>query len=141
MTHIVVTAKHASRVIFTYAVLHAVQYFRIVVVLREGRSCFKCRPDRGVPVRSMLGPSCPATLPSGPTSMPIDRSFIAVRRRRRRRRRFYASAARRLIIARALIVGCGHKKRHASGNATVVDYARCSDACLVTFTEQSHFLA
>ena len=73
--------------------------------------------------------------------MPIDRSFIAVRRRRRRRRRFYASAARRLIIARALIVGCGHKKRHASGNATVVDYARCSDACLVTFTEQSHFLA
>lgn len=72
--------------------------------------------------------------------MPIDRSFIAVRRRRRRRR-FYASAARRLIIARALIVGCGHKKRHASGNATVVDYARYSDACLVTFTEQSHFLA
>jgi len=39
VTHIVVTAKHASRVIFTYAVLHAVQYFRIVVVLlKDGRA-------------------------------------------------------------------------------------------------------
>jgi len=42
--------------------------------------------------------------------------------------RHYAS---RLIIARALIVGCGHKKRHVT-HATVVDIACRSNAALHT---------